>query len=82
VAADPHVERDGWAFTALFSNTARAHALGTTDDWVVLFFERDGAEGRATVVTERAGPLAGRRVVRGREAECALPGGEPAPSAS
>ena len=66
-----HGERDGWSFTALFSNTARAHELGTTGDWVILYYERDGDEDQCTVVTERHGPLAGRRVVRGREAECA-----------
>jgi hypothetical protein len=65
-----HVEQDGWRFTALYSNTARAHELDKTDDWVVLYFERDGEEGQATVVTETRGPLEGRRVVRGREAEC------------
>jgi DNA polymerase (family X) len=37
----------------------------------VLHTERDGEEDRSTAVTETAGPLAGRRVVRGREAECA-----------
>ena len=66
-----HTERDGWSFTALFSNTARAHELGTTGDWVILYYERDGDEDQCTVVTERHGPLSGRRVVRGREAECA-----------
>jgi hypothetical protein len=66
-----HVDRDGWHFTALFSNTARAHELGHTRDWVVIYYERDGGEGRATVVTEHHGTLAGQRVVRGREAECA-----------
>ena len=66
-----HLERDGWSFTAMFSNTARAHALGKTGDWVVVYAERDGDEDRATVVTESVGPLAGRRVVRGREAESA-----------
>lgn len=65
-----HVERGGWHFTALFSNTARAHALNKTRDWVVLFYERDGHEDQCTVVTERRGPRAGQRVVRGREAEC------------
>jgi len=64
-----HVTRDGWHFTALFSNTARAHELGTTRDWVILYYERDGHEGQCTVVTERRGPRAGQRVVRGREAE-------------
>lgn len=62
-----HTERGPWRFTALFSNTARAHELGRTDDWVVLYYERDGHEDQATVVTERQGELAGRRVVRGRE---------------
>jgi hypothetical protein len=64
-----HLERAGWSITALFSNTARAHELGRTDDWVVLYFERDGIEGQCTVVTERSGPAKGLRVVRGREAE-------------
>lgn len=64
-----HTERPPWSFTALFSNTARAHELGTTGDWVVIFFERDGREGQCTVVTERTGPRAGQRVVRGREDE-------------
>jgi hypothetical protein len=66
-----HGERDGWSFTALFSNTARAHELGATDDWVILYYERDGDEDQCTVVTQRHGPFAGKRVVRGREAECA-----------
>jgi DNA polymerase (family X) len=66
-----HTERDGWHFTALFSNTAQAHERGRTSDWVVLYFYDDEhAEGQHTVVTETHGPLAGRRVVRGREAEC------------
>jgi putative hydrolase len=66
-----HAQRGDWEFTALFSNTARAHDLGKTDDWVVLYFHSDhGPEGQRTVVTETSGPLEGRRVVRGREAEC------------
>jgi hypothetical protein len=68
-----HETRDGWYFTALFSNSARAHQFGATRDWVVVFHERDGQEGRCTVVTERAGPRAGQRVVRGREAETPAP---------
>ncbi len=63
--------RDGRQYTALFSNTARAHVLGKTDDWVVIYGDDGLAEREATVVTETAGPLAGRRVVWGREAECA-----------
>ena len=66
-----HADRDGWHFTALFSNTARAHDLKRTRDWVVLYFyDGDHHEGQCTVVTETHGPLRGRRVVRGREAEC------------
>jgi DNA polymerase/3'-5' exonuclease PolX len=66
-----HTERSDWRFTALFSNTARAHELGHTRDWVVLYFHADTqAEGQRTVVTETQGTPKGRRVVRGREAEC------------
>jgi putative hydrolase len=66
-----HSDRRGWHFTALFSNTARAHQLGKTDDWVVIYFtDGDHREGQHTVVTETHGPLQGRRVVRGRESEC------------
>lgn len=65
-----HADRAGWHFTALYSNTARAHQLGKTHDWVVIYYNRDGAEGQGTVVTKQDGPLAGRRVVRGRESEC------------
>jgi DNA polymerase (family 10) len=65
-----NVERQGWEFTVLFSNTARAHELGTTHDWVVIYYDRRGREDQATVVTETRGPLEGKRVVRGREAEC------------
>ncbi|MCR9220746.1 MAG: helix-hairpin-helix domain-containing protein [Alphaproteobacteria bacterium] len=63
-----HEEIPPWSVTALFSNTRTAHDLGKTRDWVVLYFHKDhGPEGQCTVVTERRGPLAGRRVVRGRE---------------
>jgi putative hydrolase len=66
-----HTQRDGWHFTALYSNTAQAHQLNRTRDWVVLYFYDDEhAEGQHTVVTETHGPLSGRRVVRGREAQC------------
>lgn len=65
-----HTEREGWNFTALYSNTARAHELDKTHDWVVLYYERNGEEDQATVVTETRGPLEGKRVVRGRESEC------------
>lgn len=66
-----HVTRGGWHFTALFSNTARAHQLKRTRDWVVIYFYDDAHhENQHTVVTEVRGLLEGKRVVRGREAEC------------
>lgn len=65
-----HLDEEGVHYTALFSNTALAHKLGTTHDWVVLFYETPVGEGQCTVVTERRGPLTGKRVVRGRELEC------------
>ncbi len=65
-----HTRRGQWSFTALFSNTARAHEANKTNDWVVIYFECEGQdEEQRTVVTQTQGPLAGRRVVRGREAE-------------
>lgn len=63
------MEDGGWSFRAMYSNTAQAHALGRTRDWVVIFFERAGEASQATVVTETRGSQAGRRVVRGRENE-------------
>lgn len=66
-----HARRGNWHFTALYSNTAQAHALDRTRDWVVLYFDGGGhPERQRTVVTESRGALTGRRVVRGREAEC------------
>ncbi|HSL69282.1 MAG TPA: helix-hairpin-helix domain-containing protein [Longimicrobiales bacterium] len=65
-----HTERGEWSFQAMFSNTARAHQLGRTHDWVVIYYDRDGHEEQGTVVTERRGELSGKRVVRGREVEC------------
>jgi putative hydrolase len=66
-----HTERGDWRFTALFSNTARAHELGRNRHRIVIYFHQDsGPEGQRTVVTETGGPAAGQRVVRGREAEC------------
>ena len=63
-----HTTRAARRYTALFSNTARAHALGRTDDWVILYWDADGhGEGQCTVITAERGPLEGRRIVRGRE---------------
>jgi len=65
-----HTERGARHYTVLYSNSARAHQVGRTDDWVVVYLDDGGWERQATVVTETRGPLAGRRVVRGREREC------------
>lgn len=65
-----HTTRGAREYTALFSNTARAHQLRRTDDWVVIYHDGAGPEGQCTVVTARDGPLRGHRVVRGREGEC------------
>jgi hypothetical protein len=62
-------ERDGWTLTLLYSNTARAHERGKTRDWVVIYWQRDGIKGQNTVITAERGPLKGKRIVRGREAE-------------
>jgi hypothetical protein len=66
-----HTDLDGYDLTIMYSNSARAHQLGKTLDWVVMYFERDGQEEQCTVVTEFRGELTGRRVIRGREDECA-----------
>ena len=62
-----HTERGDRSYTALYSNTARAHELGTTRDWVVIYV--DDTDLQYTVVTGRRGDLEDRRVVRGREGE-------------
>jgi putative hydrolase len=65
-----HTHRDGREYTALFSNTERAHRLGRTHDWVVLYYDGPEHEGQCTVITGQRGSLAGYRIVRGREDEC------------
>ncbi|HYL38724.1 MAG TPA: helix-hairpin-helix domain-containing protein [Bryobacteraceae bacterium] len=66
-----HTHRGERHYTALFSNTARAHQLGKTQDWVILYYDGPAGERQATVVTARVGALKGKRIVRGREEECA-----------
>jgi hypothetical protein len=65
------VRRNGWNYRARYSNSALAHRLGRTEDWVVVAFDDGMVSGQRTVVTEsRRGELLGQRVVRGRESEC------------
>ena len=67
-----HTRFGPWRFTALYSNSDLARELHRTHDWVVIYFDDEGHDdGQVTVVTERRGALTGKRVVRGREAECA-----------
>lgn len=65
-----HTHRQNRHYTALYSNTARAHELGTTRDWVVIYRDDHGGDGQWTVVSARLGSLRGNRIVRGREPEC------------
>jgi len=66
-----HTRRGKRDFTALYSNTQRAHALGVTHDWVVVYSDDGSRELTSTVTTAQRGPLKGRRVIRGREEESA-----------
>ncbi len=65
-----HADRGERRYTAMFSNTGRAHELDATHDWVVIVCDRPAHGGQWTVITSRLGRLKGRRVVRGRETEC------------
>lgn len=72
-----HATRGEWHFTALYSNSAQAHALRRTRDWVIVYFyDGDHRENQSTVVTETRGVFEGMRVVRGRERECQAHYGE------
>ena len=66
-----HSRRGNRRYTALYSNTARAHRAAKTKDWVVLYIEDgEGNERQYTVLTAAHGPVRGCRVVAGREREC------------
>lgn len=67
-----HYQENNWQFTAMFSNTERAHRLHKLKDWViVLAYDIEHHEYQRTIVTETTGPHKGKRVVRGYELECA-----------
>lgn len=66
-----HTTRGERQYTAVFSNTPRAHRLGKTHDWAVLYCDGQSAERQYTVITAYSGPQTGLRIVRGRESECA-----------
>ncbi len=65
-----HAERGARHYTAMFSNTAHAHQLGATRDWVILYYDSGRGERQCTVITAHRSPLRGHRIVRGREEEC------------
>lgn len=65
-----HTQRGDWHFTALYSNTSRAHQMGTTHDWVVIYRDDDTGHGRWTVISSLYGRTRGQRIVVGREDEC------------
>jgi hypothetical protein len=65
-----HTRRNGWRYQALYCNTALAHRLKQTHNWVVVYINDGLNSGQRTVVTETRGPLVGNREVRGREREC------------
>jgi DNA polymerase (family X) len=65
-----HTQRGSRHYTALFSNTPRAHQRGTTRDWVILYYDDGGGERQCTVITAQRDTLKGKRIVRGREPEC------------
>ena len=74
-----HEHRRPWHFTALYSNTARAHQLNKSRDWVVIFVTHDREpDWQCTVVTETHGWMKGKRVVRGMETQCEAYYAEPA----
>jgi DNA polymerase (family 10) len=65
-----HTRRGAREYTALFSNTARAHRLEKTNDWVILYHDGERGERQATAITAQQGPMEGKRIIRGRENEC------------
>jgi DNA polymerase (family X) len=66
-----HTQRGARHYTALFSNSALAHQLKKTRDWVILYYDDDHGERQCTVITSRQAPFSGKRIVRGREEDCA-----------
>jgi DNA polymerase (family 10) len=66
-----HTWRGQRHYSAFFSKTAHAHEMKRTKDWVVIYYDGHGGERQCTVITSQRGALASKRIVRGREEECA-----------
>lgn len=67
-----HTYRDHRHYTALYSNTAKAHEFGKTNDWVIIYRDDHDGGGQWTVITSQFGQLKGKRIIRGHEQECKL----------
>lgn len=65
-----HTRRGPRRYTALYSNTERAHRLGRSRDWVVVYVRDTTGEPQYTVITSTHGVMRGHRVVAGHEREC------------
>lgn len=66
-----HTQRGARHYTALFSNSALAHQFKKTRDWVILYYDDGHGERQCTVITSHQSPFSGKRIVRGREEDCA-----------
>ena len=66
-----HTQRGTRHYTALFSNSALAHQFKKTRDWVILYYDDDHGERQCTVITSHQTQFSGKRIVRGREEDCA-----------
>ena len=65
-----HTRRGPRRYTALYSNTERAHRFGRTHDWVLLYVHEGEEEHEYTVITATRGVMRGHRIVAGHEREC------------
>lgn len=75
-----HTTRGRRHYTAMFSNTPRAHELNKTSDWVIIYYDGGGGERQCTAITSTFGPLQDKRIIRGREVECLQYYRRPSPS--
>jgi hypothetical protein len=66
-----HSQRGTRHYSAMFSNMALAHRLKKTQDWVLLYYDDDDGDRQCTVITSHQAPFRGKRIVRGREEDCA-----------
>jgi DNA polymerase (family X) len=66
-----HTQRGARHYIALFSNSALAHQFKKTRDWVILYYDDGHGERQCTVITSHQTPFSGKRIVRGREEDCA-----------